>query len=245
MLKRIKDPNETMATYYYNKMELLQVCRISGKDAVSCVIDGLANESLQNGTRAGRYDSPEALYEEYLSRVQNETDESKRDKHKMHWLRKESRVDRNGYFRGESPQTSGSDLKSTKELRCYNCHGVGHMAAKCPKPKIECKRCTRLGHTAETCTKSTKGKEVLTTQSDKCGQRVYFVDCKMNGCPTWGYVDSGSSAITVQARTADEDKIVFLPPTFFGFLIELLTHANDVTAVVNSGKAFFNRSGVI
>ncbi|KAJ8914198.1 hypothetical protein NQ315_015971 [Exocentrus adspersus] len=62
-----KLPQEDMATYYYSKMELLQLCEITGKKAVSCIIDGLNDPATQNSARAGRYSTPESLYEEYLS----------------------------------------------------------------------------------------------------------------------------------------------------------------------------------
>ncbi|KAJ8917302.1 hypothetical protein NQ315_002320 [Exocentrus adspersus] len=48
-------------------MELLQLCEITGKKAVSCIIDGLNDPATQNSARAGRYSTPESLYEEYLS----------------------------------------------------------------------------------------------------------------------------------------------------------------------------------
>jgi hypothetical protein len=48
-------------------MNLLQACNITGKEAVSCLIDGLADRTLQNGAKAGRYKTPERLYTEYLS----------------------------------------------------------------------------------------------------------------------------------------------------------------------------------
>ena len=157
MLKRINDPNEPIVLLQQNGVVTSR--HISAKNAVSCVIDGLATLSLQNKARAGRYDLLEVLYEEYLSPVQDETNESKWEKHKMHWQRKESRVDPNRHFRGERTKISGSDLKFTiKRLRSYNFHSVDHVAAKRRKPKVEYKRCIRLGHTAETCTEVPKEK---------------------------------------------------------------------------------------
>lgn len=69
MLNRKKRSGETMTTYYFEKMELLRGCRISEKEAVSCLIDGLEDTVLQNGACAGRYNTPESLYEEYLSAI--------------------------------------------------------------------------------------------------------------------------------------------------------------------------------
>ncbi|KAG5877691.1 hypothetical protein JTB14_003845 [Gonioctena quinquepunctata] len=67
MLNRTKQVDETMTNYYFSKMELLRTCQISGRHAVSCLIDGITDVTAQNGARAGRYVTPEALYVEYLS----------------------------------------------------------------------------------------------------------------------------------------------------------------------------------
>jgi hypothetical protein len=69
----IKQPKETMAQYYFGKMNLLQACNIGGKDAVSCFIDGLVDRTFRNGVKAGRFESPEKLYAEYLSLLNTDT----------------------------------------------------------------------------------------------------------------------------------------------------------------------------
>lgn len=61
----VKQSNQTMTQYYFTKMDLIQACKIAGKDAVSCLIDGLRDNTLQNGAQAGRYETPESLYTEY------------------------------------------------------------------------------------------------------------------------------------------------------------------------------------
>jgi hypothetical protein len=61
VVERIKQPNETVAQYYFGKMNLLQACNIGGKDAVSCLIGGLVDRTLRNGAKAGRFESPEQL----------------------------------------------------------------------------------------------------------------------------------------------------------------------------------------
>jgi hypothetical protein len=47
-------------------------CNITGKHAVSCLIDGLSDRTLRNGAKAGRYETPEELYTEYLSTLVTE-----------------------------------------------------------------------------------------------------------------------------------------------------------------------------
>jgi hypothetical protein len=72
LVDRIKQPNETMTQYYFGKINLLHACNITGKEAVSCLIDRLTDHTLQNGAKAGRYETPESLYTEYLSTLSAE-----------------------------------------------------------------------------------------------------------------------------------------------------------------------------
>jgi hypothetical protein len=56
-------------------MDLLQACNITDNEAVSCHIDGLTDRTLKNGAKAGRYETPEQLYAQYLSTLTAETRE--------------------------------------------------------------------------------------------------------------------------------------------------------------------------
>jgi hypothetical protein len=47
-----------MTQYYFGKMNLLQACNIVDKKAVSCLIDGLLDDTQINGAKAGRYETP-------------------------------------------------------------------------------------------------------------------------------------------------------------------------------------------
>ncbi|KAJ8953799.1 hypothetical protein NQ318_006646 [Aromia moschata] len=67
LVNRSKLATETMTQYYFAKLELLQACEITGTKAVSCLIDGIGDRALQNSAKAGRYETPEHLYEKFLS----------------------------------------------------------------------------------------------------------------------------------------------------------------------------------
>lgn len=47
-----------------------------------------------------------------------------------------------------------TDGKPT-QIKCFNCNGFGHIAAKCPQPqrKPRCTVCTKVGHEAKNCNK--------------------------------------------------------------------------------------------
>ena len=58
MLERKKKDNENYATYYYEKMALIQECQITGENAVSCIIDGILEPIVKAGAKSGRYMAP-------------------------------------------------------------------------------------------------------------------------------------------------------------------------------------------
>lgn len=69
--------NETYEKYFFDKVRLVRPCEINNKQAVSGTIDGLANATIQTGIKAGRYETPEALYSECLSTLPVEYEERK------------------------------------------------------------------------------------------------------------------------------------------------------------------------
>ncbi|KAJ8953297.1 hypothetical protein NQ314_007376 [Rhamnusium bicolor] len=72
LMNRHKQETESWEQYYFDKMELIGACEIDGKKAVSCLIDGIRDTSIQAGARAGRYVTPGSLYAEYLSTLGSE-----------------------------------------------------------------------------------------------------------------------------------------------------------------------------
>lgn len=61
MLNRKVIFNETLETYFYHKMNLLNRCQISGKKAIDCIIYGLEDRSMRLGAQAANYSQPEDL----------------------------------------------------------------------------------------------------------------------------------------------------------------------------------------
>lgn len=209
LIERTKKSNETMATYYYNKLELLQICKITGRDAVSCIIDGLGTTTLQNGARAGRYEIPERLYEEYLSQITE--DEAGSDRQNKNSKRRndeqtsnENTTHINKIRREERPQNSRH-----QKVRCFNCSATGHIATKCPKPRKSCENCKLLGHVSSECKRK---KTVCTLESQKTN-KVYFVDCKINNIPTRGYIDTGSAAVTINEQLVSDLNLDLVSPS--------------------------------
>lgn len=141
MLNRRKLDTEPMTTYYFGKMELLRSCEISGKQAVSCLIYGIDDSVIQNSARAGRYHTPEALCEEYLSALNVDAPSP-------------SGTPKEKQFKPSKPADIRNTLKNrhTKFVtKCVNCGQRGHIATRCAKPRKECRKCRLLGHEEQNC----------------------------------------------------------------------------------------------
>jgi hypothetical protein len=197
LVDRVKQPNETMTQYYFGNMNLLQACNITDKEAVSCLIDGLTDRILQYGAKAGRYETPESLYTEYLPTLAAETVEPQD-------MRPRPRVEHKGLGPrlGAKPTNTNvlTDTLVRHDLRCFNYHEPGHISSKCPKPRLECINCKMLGHDERHCRRIKTTRPVVQLVCPSNTQQCYFIDCILNGKPVRGYIDTGCSIVTPTSR---------------------------------------------
>lgn len=139
MMQRVKRRDESFISYYYEKVALLNECRIQGADAVSCIIGGISDGTIQTAARANDYQEPETL---------------------LNFLRS---CDSSVTFQTAShPQSKGKVssrfLVKSKEPRprfvCFKCNKPGHKATECRV--LKCNKCHRLGHREQDCRVNTK-----------------------------------------------------------------------------------------
>ncbi|GLV33518.1 hypothetical protein CBL_20248, partial [Carabus blaptoides fortunei] len=95
--------------------------KIRGRDAVSCIIGGLADEHLQQIARAGDYRDPEALFE-YLRTC--------RDPQPPRTWHSQNR-DRKRKYPGPNTHQKYNPQKGKQPIRCFRCNAPGHMASRC------------------------------------------------------------------------------------------------------------------
>lgn len=206
LVGRVKRPEETMTKYYFAKMDLLQTCKINGKDAVSCIIDCICDRTIQNSAKTARYEIPEQLYEEYLSTIADEvpTIKAGRDEHETQPKRlfdKQRLGERNSSNSSKTHPNRFERGASTKDRMCYNCREIGHVSTQCSKPRVECTKCKKLEHDETKCSKAYAAKKnvdakLVESQSDL--QSCYFTDCKINGQDSRAYIDTGCSVVTIR-----------------------------------------------
>ncbi|XP_018319869.1 uncharacterized protein LOC108733273 isoform X1 [Agrilus planipennis] len=212
LVARVKQRNETMTQYYFGKMDLLHACKIDGKDAVSCLIDGINDRTLQNSAKAGRYDTPERLYEEFLSTITDEIIEDTTSDDLNIDKRFRRRFDKKRLkFKTHSEQSRhlsfAQEPRKKRTISCYNCGSIGHVSSNCTKPRLECTKCHFLGHKADECKRWLKKKIEIKVAECNDQQFCYFVDCLINGQLTRGYVDTGCSVVTLRQSDADKLKL--------------------------------------
>ncbi|KAJ8982440.1 hypothetical protein NQ317_010180 [Molorchus minor] len=153
MLDRLKLPSETMISYYFGKMELIRTCQLSAQQAVSCLIDGIPDVTMQNAARAGRYATPEAFFEEYLSMLRDETPTSSSFSRNEPPPRRSLKVDLRHSL---SKVHQGQAKLEIQNVKCFNCKMKGHFQSQCTKPRVSCSKCHLLGHEADRCRVNTK-----------------------------------------------------------------------------------------
>lgn len=135
MSRRKKMPNETYTRYYYEKLSLLNSCKITGADAVSCIIGGIQEIHVKTAARAGNYADPEGLFT-YLSTVRDVAARS------------------GPSWGNKRPAEHRPQNKIREVIRCFKCGHQGHKANRCRMvPEKMCNFCNKKGHVEETCFK--------------------------------------------------------------------------------------------
>ncbi|KAJ8914362.1 hypothetical protein NQ315_011350 [Exocentrus adspersus] len=149
MIDRKKLQNESYTTYYFHKLALLNCCKISGPEAVSCIIGGINDNVVKTGATAGNHQTPESLYG-YLTSLNPQPGTSRLGDHAFK------------HFQRSNKQLYGGHKNMTqakKTLTCFVCHKDGHVSKFCPEKdskkgtktssQLRCDFCHRVGHLEE------------------------------------------------------------------------------------------------
>ncbi|KAG7309482.1 hypothetical protein JYU34_005450 [Plutella xylostella] len=193
MLDRKVRFNESVETYFYHKLNLLNRCEITGKKAVDCIIYGLEDRGLRMGAQAVNYTVPEDLLG-YLKSVK--TDD----------LLRQPRF--NNFKRRTDLQ---SNANSTP-IKCFNCDELGHPSFKCSKPLVTCNICKKLGHQSNSCRRINKKYDDNKTNEKKTSEvklvgtpdEKYVLPITVNGISKHCYVDLGSQSTLMRLSDFNE-----------------------------------------
>lgn len=155
MLNRRKRADETYVRYYYEKLSLLNLCQITGKNAVSCIIGGITEAHIGVAANAGNFADPEGLYT-YLSTLEDRQQPSTSSMYSTHrhgkiFKKREHRRERGFKIHAATANPSRPSSMDTPRT-CFVCGKAGHMKQQCPIKDIrECKICGKKGHHEDRC----------------------------------------------------------------------------------------------
>lgn len=213
LAKRVKY-GESLEHYYYAKINLLNRCKIHGRQAVDCILYGVEDRAIKVGAQAAQFSEPEQVLK-YFRTVRVGNNRENRD------LNSNFRADRKN---ATHTTKSGSLLKIT----CYNCDQVGHPSFKCEKPAAKCTTCEKLGHLSIHCFKnkrpnkdhekddnqSTSKKEQQVAQLNVAEELTakYMIDIKVNGHVLDCHLDLGSQCSLIKLSKVKELSLDIVMP---------------------------------
>ncbi|CAH2218043.1 jg26686 [Pararge aegeria aegeria] len=205
MLNRRVRPGESFELYYFAKINLLNRCKIFGRQAVDCILYGIDDKGVRVGAQAAKFDKPEDVLEFFKTikfHHKNTADFHKdfnRDK-------RPNTFSVNNSTRNRDNNNSSKNNNVQSDITCFNCRGVGHPSFKCPKPIVKCTTCNFFGHDASNCVKGTKNpskdKVVLEVLLTERSSEKYKILININGTDVKAQLDLGSEATLIRRKDA-------------------------------------------
>lgn len=211
LVARDKTSDETITQYYFSKVYLCEACKITGENAVSCLIDGLSNPFLKQDIKSYNFLTPEALYSEYLSKYPEQDTPIRVDRREVRLepempnedfipLEVQDRVDYRPYLNvpgGRGDRFSNRLAPPTERPRCLTCKKLGHLTIDCRHAPI-CYKCKKKGHIAAKCHSNI----MLISSLNNTLQNAPMVKCKVQGKTFDGIIDTGAAAVTMTRKIA-------------------------------------------
>lgn len=114
MLQKRARFGDSLETYFYEKVALINRRGITGKRAADCILHGIDDRSVRVGAEAVQFEDPDKLLA-YLRNVKVRKSDSF-----TRWTN-----------RDEKKNNTSTNKPS---IRCYNCKEEGHPVSKCSKP---------------------------------------------------------------------------------------------------------------
>lgn len=142
MLNKRVRYGESLEHYYYAKINLLNRCRIAGRQAVDCLLHGVDDRTVKVGAQAAQFSEPEQVLKYFRSIKVNNTKDTNDTFKKAKFDRNSSANNKPGNSRSTSNNTG---------IRCFNCNQIGHPSFKCDKPLVKCTNCDKIGHQSSNC----------------------------------------------------------------------------------------------
>ncbi|XP_046972455.1 uncharacterized protein LOC124539202 [Vanessa cardui] len=218
LAKRVKY-GESLEQYYYAKINLLNRCKIYGRQAVDCLLYGVEDRAVKVGAQAAQFSEPEKVLKYFRTVKVGPSRENHESYSKF-------RNERRNAGNEKSTSRSGGSKPDTKMV-CYNCDEVGHPSFRCNKPHAKCSTCEKLGHLSIHCFKNKFNKDRekdSNTTNDKTEKRVaqlshtddptakYIITIKINNNFVDCHLDLGSQCSLIRLTKAKELNLEIVVP---------------------------------
>lgn len=187
---------EPLVEYFYEKMVLLNRCRITGKDAIDCVLLGIEDRSVRTSAEAAQFTEPDKLLVFLRSvKIIKRTDKTSASIQPSIFENKRTK-----YFKSVQNNNHSKSI-----YKCYNCGEEGHSFYKCRQPVKRCDSCHKVGHLTTDCftkKEGTTNKVVLRVSLEQDNDIKYFKSANVNGEQLECFIDFGSQCTMLKESTA-------------------------------------------